>query len=338
MRRFRSRGRKATSQAAAAASVAVVMALAALGYGLYTGSTSGSEASSMRSTISAQAGQIAALQSGVSSLQSTLAGANGQLNSTRSTLEANVTSLEGRLAALGQELNSTESADSATIQRLSAEVQGLNETLQSLEGQFVTHTGPSLFQESGTTCSSPCSSESADVTLSSDVREGDMLVVTVVSDDLTHLVVEDSLGTMLTLAVSSTTSPACSSNSGSCQADIYWGIFPSTGPDSVTVSEPGSTVALRVQAWEFSGVGTVRSTVACEPYFCPSDLYPSSAILIATGEAVTGAGTGFAWYPYPISGVAGTEYEIVYAAGSTNFPFYNVVTDVEAAAVLVPGP
>ena len=93
-----------------------------------------------------------------------------------------------------------------------------------------------------------------------------------------------------------------------------------------------------MEAFEFSGVASVRGTVACEPYFCASTSYPSSAILIATGEEVTGSGPGFAWHPYPSSGVAGSEYQVVYSAGSTNFPFSNTVNDVEAAAVLVPTP
>ena len=55
-------------------------------------------------------------------------------------------------------------------------------------------------------------------------------------------------------------------------------------------------------------------------------------------EGIGGSGPGFGWYPYPASGVAGSEYQVVYSAGSTDFPFSSAVPDVEAAAVLVPGP
>ena len=226
MGRFRSSRRRAASKAAGAAAVAIVVAVAALGYAVYAGPTTSGKVSLMSSTISSQSGQIGSLEatvgtlhSNVTSLQGELAGADGQL-----------ASLQGKLAAVSLELNTTESTDSATIQRLSAEVQSLNATIQALEAQFVTHTGPALFQEEGSTCSSTCDSGSANVTLPSEARQGDMLVITIVSDDLTNLVVRDSLGTMLSLAVSSTTSPDCTTNSGSCQADIYWGSFPSQAP------------------------------------------------------------------------------------------------------------
>jgi hypothetical protein len=91
-----------------------------------------------------------------------------------------------------------------------------------------------------------------------------MLVVTVVSDDLTTLVVSDSVGTAIRLAVSST-STSCATNTGTCQADIYWGMLTSSGPDTLTVSEGTSDRALIVQIWEFSGVNAIKSTVSCAP-------------------------------------------------------------------------
>ena len=160
-----------------------------------------------------------------------------------------------------------------------------------------------------------------------------MLVVTVVSDDLTNLVVTDSLGTRISLAVSATTSPTCTSNTGTCQADIYWGLLPSSGTDTVLVSEGASTRALRVAVWEFSGVDAVKSTLSCTPV-CSSASYASPGILIATARDVTGAGPGFTCYQYAVSGVAGSEYQVVTGSGTTTFPFSTSVNDVEACAVL----
>lgn len=190
-----------------------------------------------------------------------------------------------------------------------------------------------LVQKSESTCSYVCSSGQTAASFSHSVRRGDMLVVTVVSDDLTTLVVSDSFGTAIRLAVSST-STSCATNTGTCQADIYWGMLTSSGPDTVTVSEGTSDHALRVQTWEFSGVNAVKSAVSCAPA-CTSTSYPSFSVLIATGLYVSGAGPGFSWYPYAASGVAGSEFRITTRPGSTSFPFSAPVNDAEAGAVLV---
>jgi len=199
--------------------------------------------------------------------------------------------------------------------------------------QLAASSGPDLLEESASTCSYPCGAGATEANLTLDAREGDMVVVTVVSDDLTNLVVTDSLGTRISLAVSATSGPDCFSNTGTCQADIYWGLLPSSAPDSVGVSEGTSHSALRVQAWVFSGVDSVRSTVACERS-CAQTSYPSSGVLIATAEGVGSAGRGFVWLPYPTSSVAGSEYQIFSGPGTTTFLFSPSVTDVEAGAVL----
>jgi len=302
---------------------------------------------SMSASLSAQGQQIGILQASVGSLRSNLtslqgklAFVSGQLNTTQATvgsLRNNVTSLQNRLTLVTNQLNATEAADSAALLALSAEVRSLNATIQTLTTQLAALKAPALVQKSESTCSYVCPSGLANATFTTNVRGGDMLVITVVSDDLTNLIVSDSLRTRISLAVSATTSPSCISNTGTCQADIYWGLFPASGLDTVVVNEGSSPRALRVQAWEFSGVNSVESTVSCTPT-CSSASYPSSGILIATAMDVTGAGPGFTWYPYAFSGVAGSEVQIIAGAGSTTFPFSTSVKDVEAGAVLVKTP
>ncbi|MDA4122659.1 MAG: hypothetical protein OK456_05695 [Thaumarchaeota archaeon] len=194
--------------------------------------------------------------------------------------------------------------------------------------------GPALVQQTANTCSSPCSGSQTTAAFPSAVMSGDMLVVTVVSDDLTNLQVSDSLGTTFQLAVSATEATGCTSNSGSCQADVYWGIIASAGADTLRVSEPSSSVALRVQGWEFTGVNSIGSTFTCGPSCSSASAYPASSVLIATARDETGGGSGFTFDQYVASGIAGTEYEIASSAGSTSFPFSSVVDDVEAGVVL----
>jgi hypothetical protein len=187
-----------------------------------------------------------------------------------------------------------------------------------------------LVQLSESTCSYVCGTGSTATAFPSNVRSGDMLAITVVSDDLTTLNVSDSLGTFMQLGVKST-STSCESNTGTCQADIYWGMLPASGYDSVTVREGGSDRALRVQAWEFSGVDGVAG--GCSPV-----TYPAGSVLLATGMWAHGAGTGFTWEIYAASGAAGSEYLVSRSPGTTAFPFSTGVNSVEAAAVLLHSP
>lgn len=191
--------------------------------------------------------------------------------------------------------------------------------------------GASLVQQAASTCSYVCGTGSAEMTFNSSVRQGDLLAVSVVSDDLSTLNVSDSLGTFIQLGVRSA-STSCDSNTGTCQADIFWGMLPSSGSDTVTVSEGHSDRALRVQAWEFGGVDGLAGG-SCSPVF-----YPAGSVLLATGRDVYGAGAGFVWDQYRASGVGGTEYMISQSAGSTSFPFSTGVNDVEAAAVFLQAP
>ncbi len=322
--------------------------------------SAGSQLNSTQSTVSSLGSQlnstqstVASLSGNVTSLQEKLAAVSGQLNATQSTvsslgsqlnsaeatvasLTGNVTSLQEKLAALGRQLNATEAADSAAIAQLRAEVVSLNATIQQLTALTGGLGSPALAQQAESTCSYVCATGSTQAMFSGYVRSGDMLVVTVVSDDLTNLVVTDSMGTKISLAVSATTSPDCISNTGTCQADIYWGLLPSSGPESVTVSEGSSPRALRLAIWEFRGVDTVKSAVSCAP-ICASASYSSPGILIATAMNVNGSGPGFAWFPYAASSVAGSEYQVVTSSGTTSFPFSTFTTgdiNVEAGAVL----
>jgi len=188
-----------------------------------------------------------------------------------------------------------------------------------------------LVRQAESTCSYVCASGSTTTVFPSSVRSGDVLAVTVVSDDLTTLNVSDSLGTLMQLGVRST-STSCDSNTGTCQADIYWGMLPASGNDSVTVSEGGSDRALRVQTWELSGVDGMAGG-SCIPVS-----YPTGSVLLATGRDAHGAGAGFTWEVYAASGVAGSEYQVSAGSGSTAFPFSTAVNDVEAAAVFLRAP
>ena len=191
-------------------------------------------------------------------------------------------------------------------------------------------------QEAQFTCSYVCPSGSTETTFSSDVRSGDTLVVTVAEDNLGALTVSDSLGTTIQLATRYTNSSCTGAEpNGTCQAAIFYGVLAASGPDSVTVGEAGSDSALRVQAWEFSGVNSVAGTGECSPY-CSSAAYPPRSVLLATASYVTGPGPGFAWYQYAASAVAGSEYRITSSAGSTTFPFMVYTLNEEAAVVLSP--
>ncbi len=167
-----------------------------------------------------------------------------------------------------------------------------------------------------------------------------MLVISVVEDDQPTLTVTDSLGTSIQLAVGShisqSQSPVCGSPSTYCQADIYWGMLSNSGPDSVTVMEPGSNVALRVQVWEFSGVNGIGNTASCRPS-CPVTSYPQESILLATGSTVTGAGSGFTWEGYTASAVAGSEYMLSPTYGSTTFSFSPQASLEEVGVILTVG-
>jgi len=335
--------RRAAASSAAAIAVAILMGAAALGYGFYASATTGGEISSLSSSLSSQGAEIrvlnstvGSLQANVTSLKDKLVSVGTQLSSAQAlvvSLRANVTSLQEKLVAVSGQLNATQLADSSAITQLQAEVQSLNATIQAVTGQLAALTAPAPVQQAESTCSYVCTQGSTNATFPSDIRQGNMLVITIVSDDLTNLIVTDSLGTRISLAVSATTSPTCTSNTGTCQADIYWGLLPSTGPDTVLVNEGASTRALRVEAWEFSGVDSVKSTVSCSPA-CVSASYASPGILIATARDVNGSGPGFTWYRYAASGVAGSEYQVVSGSGTTTFPFSTRVNDVEAGAVL----
>lgn len=223
-------------------------------------------------------------------------------------------------------------SDGVTSNPRALTVSGSSQSLTAVYN-CATTSGISLVQAAGATCSYVCSSGAATATFMSSVTAGHMLLVSVVSDDLTTLHASDTLGTSLMLA-SSATSTSCISPSNSCQADLYWGILTSSGSDSVSVSQGGSDVALRVQAWEFSGVSAIGNTASCEPT-CPSTSYPAGSVLFATGRDTSGAGPGFSFVPYVASSIAGSEYQVVASAGSTTFPFSNPVDDAEAAVVLV---
>jgi len=187
-----------------------------------------------------------------------------------------------------------------------------------------------LVQLAESTCSYVCGNGSVVAKFPSSVTGGNMLALTVISDDLTLLSVSDSLGTAIQLGASST-STACDSNTRTCQADLYWGMFPASGNDSVTVREAGSDRALRVQAWEFSGVNAIGG--GCSPVS-----YPAGSVLLATGRDAYGAGPGFTWEGYAASGLAGSEYQVAASPGSTAFPFSTGINSVETAAIFMRAP
>lgn len=187
-----------------------------------------------------------------------------------------------------------------------------------------------LVQLTESTCSYVCGNGSATTKFPNIVHGGDMLGLTIISDDLTPLNVSDSLGTVMQLGARSA-STSCDSNTRTCQADLYWGILPASGSDSVTVREAGSDRALRVQAWEFSGVDAIGG--GCSPVS-----YPSGSVLLATGRDAYGAGEGFTWEAYAASGLAGSEYQVAASPGSTAFPFSTGVNSVEAAAIFMRSP
>lgn len=194
---------------------------------------------------------------------------------------------------------------------------------------------PSFYQWAESTCSSSCSSHSASVSIYP-VQSFYMLIVTVVSDDTTSLTVSDNRGTVWNTAVQTYETSGCDSSSGSCQADIFWGIAVNDNgvTDTVTVSEGSSTVALRVEVWEFTGVDALGNTAQCLPT-CSSTSYPSTSVLMATGRDVSSSGSGFTFYQYASSSVAGSEDEIPSSASSTTFPFSSSVNDVESGAVFI---
>lgn len=187
-----------------------------------------------------------------------------------------------------------------------------------------------LVQLAESTCSYVCGNGSTVTKFPNGVKGGDMLALTVISDDLTPLNVSDSLGTVIQLGARSA-STACDSNTRTCQADLYWGMLPASGNDSVTVREAGSDRALRVQAWEFSGVDAIGG--GCSPAS-----YPAGSVLLATGRDAYGAGQGFTWEVYAASGLAGSEYQVAASPGSTAFPFSTEVNSVEAAAIFMRSP
>jgi hypothetical protein len=187
-----------------------------------------------------------------------------------------------------------------------------------------------LVQFAESTCSYVCGNGSTITEFPYSVSAGDMVALTIISDDLTPLNVSDSLGTLIQLGARSA-STACDSNTRTCQADLYWGMFPASGNDSVTVGEAGSDRALRVQAWEFSGVNAIGG--GCSPVS-----YPAGSVLLATGRDAYGAGSGFTWEDYAASGLAGSEYQVATSPGSTAFPFSTGVNSVEAAAIFMRSP
>ena len=167
------------------------------------------------------------------------------------------------------------------------------------------------------------------------VAVGDLLVVSVVSDDLTNLTVVQPDGLTL-VQIAATTSLDCRSGTGLCQARVYWGVARANVSGPVTIMENGSDVALRVQAWEFSGVNSVSGWTACSNLDCVPVSYPSGAVLFATARSAFGPGPGFAWTWYDSSGLAGSEYQITTASGSTAFPFSHNAngTDLKVGVVL----
>jgi hypothetical protein len=187
-----------------------------------------------------------------------------------------------------------------------------------------------LVQLAESTCSYVCGNGSTVAEFPSSVSGGDMLALTVISDDLTPLNVSDSLGTLIQLGARSA-STSCDSNTRTCQADLYWGMLPASGNDSVTVREAGSDRALRLQAWEFRGVDAIGG--GCSPVS-----YPADSILLATGRDAYRAGPGFSWEVYSASGLAGSEYKVATSPGSTTFPFSTGVNSVEASAVFMRSP
>jgi len=187
-----------------------------------------------------------------------------------------------------------------------------------------------LVQLADSTCSYVCGNGSTVTEFPSRVSSGDLLALTVISDDLTPLNVSDSLGTFLQLGAKSA-STACDSNTRTCQADLYWGMLAASGSDSVTVKEAGSNKALRVQAWELSGVDAIGG--GCSPVS-----YPAGSILLATGRDAYGAGPGFKWEVYAASHLAGSEYQVATSPGFTDFPFSTGVNSVEAGAIFMRSP
>ncbi len=315
---------------------------------------------SLQSVLTAAQLAVAGLQTGMAAEQGTVAG-----------LQSTVTSLQVEVIPLGDRLNSSPTGDAIAIQQLAAEVQNLETTVQILSNELAALTAPStvpaLIEQSESTCSYVCggmSTFTGTVTITStsvsttpvstvittgtfpsngssgqtvtafpsDVRAGDMLVVTVQEDDLPLLTVSDSLGTALQLAVRLTTS-TCGSPSGYCQDDIYWGVLSSAGADSVTVMEPGLDAAIRVEIREFSGVDGVGNTASCTP-MCASAPYPASSILLASAKDGTGPGAGFYGYLYAASKGPISEYQVETSSGTTTFPFATSVTQIEVGVVL----
>jgi len=354
------RRRASSSTAVLAAVVAIVVAVAALGFGLYTNTTTNNEVSSLTASLSAQGVQIDGLQSNIVSLQSSLTAAQSTITTmqgsaasaqvtmtglqsslaaaqgTITVLQSSIAYLQAQLTSVSSRLNSTQASDQVELQQLSAEVQSLESTVQILINEVAalttTSASPSLVTEAASTCSHVCSGEQTITPFSTSLKAGDLLVVSIVEDDLPTLVVTDSLGTTLHLAVRSSTS--CGSPSGYCQADIYWGVLYSSGADSVTAVEPGSNAAIRVEVWEFSGVASVGNTASCTPT-CASTSYPASSVLLATGSTVYSAAAGFAWYQYAFSGVDGSEYQVASSSGSTTFAFSPPTPSEEVGVVLL---
>jgi hypothetical protein len=163
-------------------------------------------------------------------------------------------------------------------------------------------------------------------------------VVTVVSDDFSILSVDDTLNTTLH-EVGPVQYSSCDSNSGKCQAIVYWGIIPATGSDTVYVNEGSSTVALRVQIYELAGVRAIGNTASCTGgNACSSTSFPVDSIILATGRDVSNKGTGFTtYYAYQSSSVSGSEYATESSSGSTSFPFSTSASDVEVGVVFIIG-
>ena len=296
----------------------------------------------LAASLATESSVVVRLQSQLQAADSNISALASLVNRLRLAENATVTNLQAELASAKENYSnvSSEAAMLSTqVSQLQSEVLQLESEITELQSE-ITHSGgegPALIQESGSTCSYFCGG-STTATFIQPVKSGDMLVLTVVVDNLTALEITDTLNTTIKQAVSTTNlPPTCGEDffPPYCRAIIYWGIFNSSGQDSVTVSDSPSMYAIRLQIWEFSGVNSVASSVSCTPT-CAAVAYPAGSVLIATARGnVSGGGAGFSFYQCVASYLAGSEYQIAAVAGSTAFPFSPAVSEVESAAVLV---
>jgi RHS repeat-associated protein len=198
-------------------------------------------------------------------------------------------------------------------------------------------------------CGFPCTAGAVSVPFIGSVAAGDMIVVAVDATNGARLAVSDSLRTTLTMAVSGSATNCRVLRDGlgfqpeECDAAIYWGISPASGPDTVTVTEGSSNETVEEYLYEFSGVGKVGSTVVCTAD-CNPVSYPYPSFLVGVS-----VGGGICYCNAPWSGIQGygpaySGLAVPQSAGSVAFPCPSVVGGCSAVSyvtvgvVLVPAP